>query len=82
MLAAGKGIETDVGGDLIQPGAKRPTFEGLEATPGAQMGFLHRVLGFVQGAKHAVTVHFYFPAEGFGQSLKCPRYPLRRLFLT
>ena len=73
MLAGGKGIEADVGGDLVQPGAKRSSFERLEATPGAQIGFLHRVLGFVQRAKHAVTVHFYFPAEGFGQLLKCPR---------
>ena len=37
------------------------------------MGFLHRVLGFVQGAKHAVTMHLDFPAERFGQSFKCPR---------
>ena len=82
MLAAGKGIETDVGCDLIQPGAKRPSFEGLEAAPGAQIGFLHRVLGFVHGAKHAVTMHFYFSAEWFGQSFKCPCRPLRRLIVT
>jgi hypothetical protein len=31
---------------------------------------LHGILGFVQGAKHAVAMHFDFAAERFGKSFK------------
>jgi hypothetical protein len=43
---------------------------------------LHGILGFVQGAKHAVTMHFDFAAERFGESFKRLVCTLRSLLRT
>jgi len=71
VLAAGEGIEAGIRGDLVQPRAKRSAFlEAAEATPGAQIGLLHEIFGFVHRTKHAVTMQFEFAAEGLGEPLK------------
>jgi hypothetical protein len=81
VLAAGERIEAGVGGDPVEPCAKRSTLEAVEAAPGAQIGLLHQVLGFVQGAKHAVTMQFEFAAERFGEPFKRLVCTLRGLLL-
>jgi hypothetical protein len=71
MLAAGKRIKTGIGGDAVEPGAKRPTsIEALEAAPGAQIGLLNSVLRFVQRAKHAVAMHPEFATERLRELFK------------
>ncbi len=73
MLAACERIEAGVGGNPVEPCAKRAaSVEAAEAAPGAQIGLLHGILGFVQGAKHAVAMHFELAAEGFGHLFKRP----------
>jgi len=51
-------VETDVGGDAVQP---RPVlhlpFEAVAAAPGAQERLLHGVLGIVERRQHPVAVH-------------------------
>jgi hypothetical protein len=73
VLAAFERIEASVGGDAVEPSAKRSLFVGVrdlearETAPGAQIGLLHGVFGFVERAKHAVGMQFDFPAERFGE---------------
>jgi hypothetical protein len=81
VLAAFKRIEAGVGGDAVKPGAKRSALigaagiEAREGAPGTQIGFLHGVFGFVQGAHHAVTMQFDFAAERFGEPFKGLVFP-------
>lgn len=82
MLAAGECIQAGVGGDPVEPGAKRSSLERVEAAPGAQIGFLHEVLGVVQGAKHAITMQFDLAAERLGEPFKPLLCGLRPLLLT
>jgi hypothetical protein len=76
VLAAFERIEAGVGGDLVEPGAKRSALigaaalEARKAAPGTQIGLLHKVVGFVKRTQHPVTVQFDFPAERFGQPLE------------
>ncbi len=69
-LAARERVETRISRNPIEPGAKRATLEAVEAAPGAQVGFLHEVLGFMQGAQHAITVHLDFPPQRLSQPFK------------
>ena len=71
VLAAGERIKAGVRSDPVEPCAKRSVpLEAVEVAPGAQIGLLHGVLGFVQGAKHAVAMQFEFAAELFGEPFK------------
>jgi hypothetical protein len=70
MLAGGERIQTSVGGDAVEPCAERSSREAVEAVPGTQIGLLHEIIRFVQGAKHAVAMQFDFPAERFGEPFK------------
>jgi len=82
VLTAGECIEAGIGGDPVEPGAKRSSLESVEAAPGAQISFLHEVLGIVQGAKHAITMQFDLAAERFGKPFKHLSCGLRRLLLS
>jgi O-methyltransferase involved in polyketide biosynthesis len=49
--------QADVGGDPVQPGAQRAAaLEAVQATPGGEQCFLHRILGVLRGAEHPVAV--------------------------
>ena len=52
-----------VGGDPVQPGAhRRFALETLVRLPRPQVGFLHQILGVVQGTGHPVAVREQFAA--------------------
>jgi hypothetical protein len=60
-------IEADVGGDPVEPGAKRgSTIEAVQAAPGADQRFLQSVVGVDARAEHAITM----PGEGSAVHLK------------
>src|SRR5580700_10085941 len=76
MFAAGERVQARVGRNAVEPGAKRSApveaveLEAVEAPPRAQIGLLNGVLGFVQGAKHAVTMQVELAAERFGEQFR------------
>ena len=82
MLAARERIQGGIGGDPVEPRAKRSALETLEAAPCAQISLLHEVLGVVQRTKHAVAVQFDFAAERFRKPLERFLRTLRGLSLT
>jgi hypothetical protein len=62
-------VETLVGGNPIQPGAKRRAFlEATEALPYGQQRVLERVLGVLEGSEHPVAVHLQLPPIRVGES--------------
>src|SRR5438309_10852754 len=78
-LAARERVETRISRNPIEPGAKRATLEAVEAAPGAQVGFLHEVLGFMHGAQHAITMHLGFPAATAQPAVQTPGLNALRL---
>ena len=55
--AVGQRVQAHVGRDPVQPRPqRRAPFEALEASPGADHGFLHRVLRVDGRTEHAVAV--------------------------
>ena len=66
----------------VKPCTKRSALEAVETAPGALKGFLDKILGFVHGAKHAVTMQFDFAAERFGELVKRVVCTLRGLLLV
>jgi hypothetical protein len=82
MLATGERVQAGVRGDAVEPRTKVPAVESIEATPRAQIGLLHEILGIVQGAKHAVTMQFDFAPEWFGEPFESCVVAHRTLPLT
>ena len=63
--------QAHIGGDTVQPRPKgRALLEAAEPLPGADIGFLHHVLGLVHRPCHPVTVSEQFLAIGRGRRLE------------
>jgi hypothetical protein len=64
-------VQAGVGGDPIEPRAKRrATLEALALAPGAQEGLLHQVLRILERAEHAVAMHLQFAPVALDQRAK------------
>src|SRR5262249_43460163 len=73
MLSAREHVEAHVRGDPVEPPAKRTvSVETFEATPGAQVGFLHCVVSLMKRGKHAIAVHLEFAPAWLRKQFKRP----------
>src|SRR5215475_7860193 len=78
MLSAGEHVEAHVRGDPVEPPAKRTvSVETFEATPGAQVGFLHGVVSLMKRGEHAIAVHLEFAPERLRKHFKRPTRALK-----
>jgi hypothetical protein len=69
LRAAIDQVQAGVGGDRVEPGAKRaPALELADRAPGAQHRVLERVLGVVQGADHPVAVRVELALVGLHEA--------------
>src|SRR5262249_54938860 len=73
MLSAREHVEAHVRGDPVEPPAKRTvSVETFEATPGAQIGFLHCVVSLMKRGEHAIAMHLEFAPERLRKPFKRP----------
>src|SRR5262249_56700333 len=78
MLSAREHVEAHVRGDPVEPPAKRTaSVETFEATPGAEVGFLHCVVSLMKRGEHAIAVHLDFAPERLRKQFKRPTRALK-----
>ena len=63
-----QGVQAGIGSDLVKPcPERRPSLIALEALPGAQIGLLYHILGFMQGTEQSITMGLQFPPVWLGE---------------
>jgi hypothetical protein len=66
--APGQHRQADIGGDPVEPGAKRRTLlEAIDLAPGSHQCLLERVIGIVNCSEHPIAVNVEFALERLRQ---------------